>query len=150
MLRHLCTLFKGSADSDTYYHRRTGIGSCIPHRCQNGILDSFDSICRFQHKHTAHVFTSESLRSHRDLYLLTLYDLIMNDSRCIILRILTVNRILNHGFTEISVYISLAHALIDSISQRTADQMYILSYLDKHNCHSGILADRNHLLTSDT
>ena len=29
----------------------------IPHRCQNSILDSFNSICRFQHEYTAHIFS---------------------------------------------------------------------------------------------
>ena len=99
MLRHKGTFFKGTADTDSHHHGRTGVWPRVPDSRQNGLLNAFNAVCRLQHEHSAHIFAAEALGSHSDLHLVSLHDLIMKDSRRIITCVYTVDGILHHGFS---------------------------------------------------
>ena len=148
-LCHQCAFFKCAADSHADNHRRTGIRSGIFHCRKNCFFYSFDSICRFQHKHTAHILTSKAFRCNLDLHLIARNDFIMNDSRCVIFCILSENRIFDNGFSQISIDISAADSFIDRIFKVSTFKMHILSDLKKYNCHTCILADRDHIFSCD-
>ena len=142
--RFLCkqgTLFKCTANPDANNHRRTGIRSCILNCSKNSILNTFDPVCRLQHKYPAHIFAAKSLRRNGDPYLIPRHKIIMNDRRCIILRILADQWILHYRLTQITIHISLTHPFIDRICQRTAFKMNILADFHKNNCHTRVLAD---------
>ena len=143
---HQCTFFKCASDPNTDYHRRTGIRSCIFHRRQNCIFHAVDSLCRLQHKYTAHIFTAEPFRCNLDLHPVTFHDPDMKNRRSIIFCIFADQWIPYNGFTEISFHISLPYTFIYCFFQAAAFKVYILSDLQKDNCHSCILTDRDHIL----
>ena len=146
---HQCAFFKCAADSHADNHRRTGIRAGIFYCRKNCFLYSFDSVCRFQHKYTAHIFASKAFWCDLDLHLIARNNFIMNDSRCIIFCILSENRIFHNGFSQISVNITPTDPFIYRIFQVAAFEMYILSDLKKYDCHSSILADWDHIFSGD-
>ena len=128
-LCHQRTFFKSTSDSNTDYHWWARIWSCLCHYIENRLLYPFQSICRLQHHNFTHVFTSESLRRHFDLHLITRNNFIMNNCWGVILCIFSQNRILYHRFSQISFHIPLTYPLIDSLFQISPGQMYLLSNL---------------------
>ena len=139
------TFFKSSTDTNAHNHWRTGIRSCISDCCQNCIFHTFDTICRFQHKNTAHIFTAKSFWCNGDFHFITRNNFCMQNCRCIIFCIFTDQRIFYHGFSQISIHITTTHTFIDRFLKITTHKMYILSDFHKNNCHSRILTDWNHL-----
>ena len=147
LLCHKCAFFKSAANTDTDYHRRTGIGTCIFYSCQDCILHALNTICRFEHKYTAHILTAKALGCNCNLHLITTYNRIVNDSRCIVFCILTDQRIFHNRFPQVSFYITLTHAFMDCLFQRATLKVYILSNLHKYYCHSRILAYWYHIFS---
>ena len=146
LLRHQCTFFKSTANAHSDYHRRARIRSCILYRRQDCVLHAFYSVCGLEHKYSAHILTAKSLRCHGYPDTIPRNNTIMNDRGCIILRILPVNGILHHRFSQITVHISLSDTFVDGIFHIAPCQMHILTHFQKYNRHSGILTDGNHIL----
>ncbi len=73
----------------------------------------------------------------------------MNDSRSVIARVDTVKRVFKHGLSQKTLFISLTDTFMNSIIKTTANNLYILPYLDKNNCNSCILAYRHLAFTSN-
>ena len=105
------------------------------------LRDSIESVCRFEHIKTAHIFTTESFWCNCNLDLVTRHDFIMNDTRRIVLCINTVYRIFYYGFAKISFLISLSDSLVNGIFNVTAFKMNLLSNFQKYNGHTGILTN---------
>ena len=143
MFRHNRTFFKITTNANTDNQRRTGIRSCSIYRFQNRLFYPFDTICRFKHKYTAHIFTSEALWCYSKLNILSWNNAVMNNSRSIIFCIFSDKWVIYYRFAKISFYISIMYPFIDGIRKRTALNMYILAYLCKYNCHPCILTDWN-------
>ena len=66
---------------------------------KNGIFHAFNTICRFQHKDAAHIFTSKSFRCKGNLYLITRYDRSMDNCRRIVFCIFPDQRIFYNRFS---------------------------------------------------
>ena len=143
LLCHQCRFFKGSANTDTYDHRRAGIRTCILYRGENGIFYTLDPIC----KDPAHIFTAKTLWRKCDLYLISGHDRIMDDSRCIILGIDALDRITYDRLAQIAINITLAHTLIDGIRKTSTFKVYLLTNFYEHDRHTGILTDWDHILS---
>lgn len=86
---HQRTFFKGSPDSYSNYHRRTGIRTGVPDCRQNRMFYSLNTFCRLQHKYTAHIFASKSFWCYFYLHLISCNDFGMEHCRCIIFCIFT-------------------------------------------------------------
>ena len=143
LLCHKSSLFKCTANTNTDNNWRTGIWSCFPYSGYNRIHCTFHTICRFKHKYTAHIFTSEALWCYSKLNILSWNNAVMNNSRSIIFCIFSDKWVIYYRFAKISFYISIMYPFIDGIRKRTALNMYILAYLCKYNCHPCILTDWN-------
>lgn len=140
------TFFKSTANAHSDHHRRARIRSCILYRRQDCVLHAFYSVCWLEHKYSAHILTAKSLWCHGYPDTIPRNNTIMNDRGCIILRILPVNGILHHRFSQITVHISLSDTFVDGIFHIAPCQMHILTHFQKYNRHSGILTDGNHVL----
>ena len=145
LLRQQSTFFKSAADTHSHHHRRTSIRSGILYGCKDCVFHTFYSIRRLQHKHPAHIFTSKTFRCNSDSNAVSGNNTVMNDCRCIIPGIFTINRISYHRFTQISIHVSAANSLVHSIFHISAYKMNVLTYFQKHHGHTGVLADRNHI-----
>ena len=141
--------FKGSPNANADHHGRAGVRASLFHSGEHGVLHTFFSICRLQHKNPAHVLTAEPLGRHRYFYPVSGNDGIMNDARRVVLRVFTDKGIGNHRFTQTALGISPAYAFVDRILKNAALKMDFLSHFQKNHRHSRILTDRNGILSGD-
>ena len=74
----------------------------------------------------------------------------MNDCRGIIPGILTDQRILHNRFTQKSVNISSSDTFVDRILQASSLKMNLLTDLCKHNGHTGVLTNGNHIFSGNS
>ncbi len=84
------SLIHGTANTYADNHRRAGIAAGMQDDIKNSLLDTLNAICRNQHLDAGLVLTAEALRCQLDLELVALYHLGIDDSRRIILCILTI------------------------------------------------------------
>ena len=111
------------------------------------ILHTFNPIGRLQHKDTAHILASKSLRSNFNLYFIPRHNVIVNNCRRVIFRILTDNRVTYHRLSKISLHISLSHTFIDGVRKTSTFKVYLLTNFYEHDRHTGILTDWDHILS---
>ena len=124
---HQCTFFKCTTDTNTNYHWRACIWPSIFHSCKNCLFHSFNSFCRFQHEHSAHILTSKSFWCDFYFYLIAGNDFCMQNCRCIVFCIFTDQWIFHNRFSQVSIYIALSYTFIDCIFKQTSFKMYILT-----------------------
>ena len=144
--RHQGAFLKGTADTDTDNHGRTGIRSRILYRRQDSIFDTFQAICRFQHKNAAHIFTSKALGRNLNRHAVSGHNFIIEHAGCIVPGIDSQNGISNNGFPKVSFCITKTDSFLHCLFQASAFKMNLLSHFQKNDSHSGILTDRDLIL----
>ena len=74
-------------------------------------------------------------------------NVIVNNCRRVIFRILTDDRVTYNRLSKISFHISLAHTLIDGIRKTSTFKVYLLTNFYEHDRHTSILTDWDHILS---
>ena len=142
-----CCFFKSTADANTYNYWWAGIWAGFFYCIYNCFFYAFYTISRFQHTDFTHIFTAKAFWCNSNLHLISRNDFIMNNCRCVVFCIHTKKRISHYGFSQISFLVSLTYTFIDCVFHTATFKMYILSYSQEYNCHTGILTNRNHIFS---
>ena len=73
----------------------------------------------------------------------------MDDSRSVIFRIFTKERISYNGFSQIAFRIALPDSFVYRILKNPSFKMDILAYFQEYNGHAGVLANGDPVLTGN-
>ena len=120
------------------------------HDIENSSLYTFNAIGRNQHLQTGLILAAKALGCQLENNLVTGNNADIDNCRSIVLGIYTIeNRFFNNRLAEVTVNITLGYAGIDSIFKGATFDMNILSDFGKNDSHTGILADRTILITSN-
>ena len=136
-----------AADTDADDLRRTWIRTGVLDDLHNGLLHALYTIGRNEHFHAGLILRAKALRRNRNAETVTGDDPRVDDTRRIILCVLTIKkRLRNNGLAQIAFRVALCDPLVNRILQKSSRDVKILSDFDKHDGHPRILAIRTILL----
>ena len=140
LFRKIRRLVERAADADAYDDRRARVRSRLLDGTENKRLDAFRAVARFQHGEAAHVLAAEALRRDGDLQPVARNDLRIEHGGRVVAGVDAAQRVFHDGFPKIPFRIASAHALVDRGAEIARD-MHVLSDLQKHAAHAGVLTD---------
>ena len=142
-------LIEGAADSDADNDGRTGVGACSLNGLDDEVLNALKTCGGLKHTDSGHILASEALGANGDLEVLAGNDLGVDHCGSVVAGVAAANGVAYYGLTEITVGVSSANALVDSVAKVAANDMYVLADLEEYASHTGILTDRYVLVICD-
>ena len=94
-----------------------------------------------EHPQAAGVFASRALRNNGERDAVALHQPHMDDGGGVVPGVNPVERVIDHRFAQVSLVVSLTHALVDGVLEQLARDVHILTDLGKDHHHAGVLAD---------
>ena len=132
------SLFRSAAYAHPHDNGRTRICPCFFHRLHDAIFYAFDALRRFEHKQPRHVFAAKPFGQKRDLQVVALDKLDMNDCRRVVLCVLSCYRVENA--CAVAVFcIAGAHALVYRVSKQSALDVHVLPQPHEKHRHTRVL-----------
>lgn len=94
-----------------------------------------------EHPQAAGVFASRALRNNGERNAVALHQPHMDDGGGVVPGVNPVERVIDHRLAQVSLVVSLTHALVDGVLEQLARDVHILTDLGKDHHHAGVLAD---------
>src|SRR5438094_612764 len=113
-------LFERAADADAEDQRRAGIRPRRPHALDDPLLDALDTLRRREHLVLRAILAATALGHHHDLHGGAGHHVEVDDGRRVVAGVHPVERGAHDGRAQVTLFVALAHALIDRLIERPA------------------------------